>query len=231
MKNGLLVAFLAFAFAALGGEIEDSTKTVIRLLGSEDFEVRCAATNKLSLFGEEYIEKFLRLSKEQDDPEIAERLRMAARRIFEAKVAVRDERWLKLYGDLGVEFNSLYNYSSTDGSEAPKTYVSFVAYDGDAENKVKHCDLVLEVNGEKLGEHGECQSPLAGREYVVKLRRYKNTEHLANTMTIDQDDKDYEDLTVSIKVGWKEERFISKDEKESLLLSLWAEFNDKRKAK
>jgi hypothetical protein len=137
---------------------------LIPKLADDDFDERERVTEALSTYPAEYAKKFIIQSYSEPEPEIAWRLRVAAKHIFERKILTQDDRWKRLHGWLGIETTNVYptSYYSEGhamgmggggqggGGELIGLRVTWIGIDTPADcDKLSQDDVITAVNGVK----------------------------------------------------------------------------------
>lgn len=214
MKIFLVLLFLASSLFAADIDIN----ALVSQLGNDDFDMREQAQAKLAELPIEYASKFISRSKVEEDPEIQWRLRNVAKGIVLRRLIYPSVKWRTLHGTLGVTGASVWTrYGEPLGFIAAATDI-----ESDAHEKVKQYDVITAVDTE-MGSVND-MTFTADEVYTVKIRRYKNTNFISEQSKIDPDDKDFEDLEVKIKAGWKDHREVSRKAEEIIIEKLWDEF-------
>lgn len=174
----LFLAWVLFAFQATHAASTSDIGDLVKDLSDDRFEVREDANIKLGRLPSKYAKKFALMSRDgQYDLETRTRLLRASRIIYLRKIFPTTERYLRLFGLIGFEYEAI-NYDeeygcegdrdwaeeeveeeAEDGEEGPpweNGYKVVVTYpDTDADDKLRRWDLVIEVDGESPEEFFE----------------------------------------------------------------------------
>lgn len=198
----LVLLFLTSACAA------QDVDHLIRLLNDDDFDIREEATEKLGHLHRNYACKLYRLSFVVE-PEVRIRLRRAVHQIVERQIIQKDDRWLRLHGAIGVEYESIYpdppdTAVGRGGGGSEQEYrayyqwyrdrkaigykVSWIKIDSPAEDKLFWHDTIIEIDGrsitnvenDTLSTYGWLK---LGKTLTLKVKRYKNHEKFDETHT------------------------------------------------
>jgi hypothetical protein len=238
MKNALCLAMLLFTQILLAATPEQKMETIIPLLESDDFDVREKATRELVDLGEQAVPSLTKRYKAEAQPETKWRLMAAIKGIFIEKTLPKDPRYRKLYAEAGFEVYAEYDYDQqgqgpieTDDQghqymvrRQPTLLGLKVNADGfEGAADLKGDDLITEIDGNSIEENFE---PMAGQEYEMTVRRFKAENP-------DYRHGEYETKKIKVRVGWKEDRFLS-DHAKSQIIKLedeaWREYSQKLEA-
>lgn len=226
MKSILLLLAMALPVAGCASD-DDRIAKLLVALDDEDFDVREHAMLELGDFPEEYSKKFLEMSRKYENPELRERLYVAARMIFKKSILIKTDEWLKFHGTLGIEGNLRYHqlvHTNPDGTSisdwVPLGFMITFVSNENAKEQLNGSDIIIEIADVDLN----VLDVKAGHEYELKIRRYKDITQLENYYQ--RYTNDYEEFTIKVRAGWKDERFINPYAAEALMLKLWFEFKD-----
>lgn len=223
-----LLLCLVLAGSAWGTETDD----IIARFDDEDFDVREAATAALSHYSLEWAKTFLARAAKEETPEIAYRLRLAAKQIYFNESISKSREWLTLHGCLpfGGDPTNLYNIEDRDASQGgPNRVTTYVDcgylvlwIDDSAKDQIKSRDLVMTcTEGLSWGDI----KVEAGKEYQLSLRRYKDPESVGKDASyIDNGNKDFDTKEVTVKAIWKDPRQVPWMDEDAIIQSQWRKF-------
>lgn len=234
MKIALCLTLLLLAPVASAATLEDKISKILPLLESDDFDVREQATRSLTDLGEEAVEAIARLYKAETQPESKWRLMAAVKGIYLERVLPKDPRYRKLHADAGFEVYAEYDYnahgmgpieSDQEGHQymrrEPKLVGLRLSGDGlGGAEALKNGDTITHVNGAEVTDGFE---PMAGEEYEFAVTRKTTKEAEGGGYT-----ENSENLKVRVRVGWKEEQFLSdhtRTQLATLRLEAWREYS------
>ena len=230
-----MILGLILAGSCHAAEIDD----LVKQLTNEDYDIRQTATDKLSKYPEEYIERFYKMSLATDDPELRSRLRIASQGVFYKTRMQKNEEWLFFHGYLGLEGKTIQQNVIVETTEKQKNangeeveikhqyrydvigyIIEFISEDNKNE-KIEQFDMIIEINGEKVENVYGSIKVKADSEYKLKIRRFKDKK-IFEQYSINVDGQEHEeDFTVTIKAKWKEDRQINLSEEFLLADKLW----------
>lgn len=218
--------------SAAASEMDD----LVGKLASEDFDTREQATSKLAAYPEEYAKKFLDMSHKAEDPEVAYRLRVAAKAVYTNRVVVKSNEFRYIHGEIGIigQYMNIYDVDTymRDGEVAQRFVCSGAGYfvniinDG-AKEKIHDRDVIMSMKGiDGTWVSIYDMQVMADAEYDFTLRRYKDPESVGNNSQgyIDNTNKDFEEITVRVKAGWKEDKFVDHVKEFTLIERSWNAF-------
>ncbi len=238
----LIISILIFLAFSLGAA--ETMDVLVEKLASEDFDIREKATKELGNYPEEFAQKFLAMASKSNDAEVSYRLRSAARLIFSQIILGKDDSWLLMHGSLRLEGRAIsiivtadkndeqeQNYGYAQHTREIGFIVDFIFNDSPASN-LKQADIIEEIieDADGIKTKQEITKLRAGREYILKVRRYKDTMKMfleSNNYYIDAENKDYETLELKVKTGWKSDKELNVNDEYALAEKLWKEFSDK----
>jgi hypothetical protein len=217
VKTLVISSFLLCA--ALGAQdAPQGLSALMERLDDEDFNVREKASGELSDYPEEYVEKFLLMSREQaEHPEVWSRLKRAAKDVFHKTTILKDDYYLRMMGDVGFSQAYFFRWATKDdtwstvkkflGMYEPVGFViRGVNPAGPAAGKLQDGDIVMKVDGRKPWE--KYDNPgiwvLAGKPVTLTVRRYAQPKD-AISNGIEEGNRDYVQFEVVIVGGWKDE--------------------------
>lgn len=245
----ILALFLALAPLVLySGEqkLPDLDKLLVQM-DDEDFDVREEAMDALIWsFPEHYAMKFYTMSKDASlSLEVRTRLKIVAKRIVLERKVPQTEQYRRLFCLVGfsytVQWSEYDEYERAEGDE----YVQYYPVDSSkvigikidlvwplqwADGLLKEWDVITHADGEpieKFLDHPLVNWGLfmAGREYVLTVRRYKNIEEIkARGAILPSKDKEYETLKIKAKVEWKDAYRVNQDKVEQIKKNAWVNF-------
>lgn len=226
-----LAAWLIFAPVLMSTECQalDNIDQIIDKLGDNDFDVREDALEKLGSLSAKYSRAFLRRGEKlKDDPEIRERLFIAAKKIFESKIGGTDERWLQLWGTLGISYRLLYTYEYDDNWQRPREpmglIITWVDKEGASDGPLNRWDLITEIDGVAVAKDILSERVRAGAGYALTVKRYTHIDTIGDTGYIDPTDNDFKVLQIKINAGWKAQSEVDQSVAYALMESMWKEF-------
>jgi hypothetical protein len=219
---------------------QESLDDLVKKLGNDDFDVRVETTKKLGAYPSEFAKKFIEIASMSDDPEIAHRLRQAARFVFESKIGSQNDEWLLMHGSFcleGHEVSQIKPPEKKEGEEPPPEgsegyygygyntvsvgiYVNWVYEGGSSDGKITRWDIIEEVEGLTLNDILYHQKNIkVGQEYKFRFRRYKEAGEILKDDGYVNPEIKYEIMTVTLKAGYKN---ANPDEEQKLMDKLWA---------
>lgn len=219
----MLILALLVSFSASASELE----TLLARLEADDFDVRETATLELGQYPTEYAKKFLDMSRSAKDSEIAYRLLVASRLVFENTIMISDPRWLRLYGTLEADGDMHWVYvqqqpeAEVYGYNVSGILINFIVTDGVSDNKLYAWDFVVAINGKQEFNPMPIE---AGKEYEVTVHRYSDVEKIKTDGLNSNSNLEFKELKVKITAGWKEERFVDQSAKENVREITWREY-------
>lgn len=102
----ILIALCLLACVVKAEDFESQLKPLLVKMTDEDFVIRQEASEALERFPANYINKFLRMARDNKDPEIAYRLQQAAHHIFNNDLFCHDRRVRILQATIDIDYNN-----------------------------------------------------------------------------------------------------------------------------
>lgn len=217
----------------LAGSVEGAEPdSIIAQFDNDDFDIREAASEALGRYPLDWAKRFMAMSAKEDNPEIAYRLRLAARQIFFNQVTAKSREWRTLHGCLpfGGDHTNIFKVEDHDGANGtPNRVCTFVDsgylvlwVDDSVKDKIHSRDLVMSCTE---GVYWGDIKVEAEKEYTLSLRRYKEPESVARDTTyVDVGNTDYTVVEVKVTAVWKDPRTVTWMDEESIIQAKWKQY-------
>lgn len=224
MKMLLAFAFVIASMLVNGAELDD----LVKLLTSEDFDVRQTATEKLGNFPPEYAKTYLQMSVKEKDPEVRYRLRLAAEMVYLNKHLDKNAEWRKLNGTM--PFNGARWYSQTGNTTLYGMVHEYVCkgfvvtyVDETADKILKPGDVITECDKVKPDD---LPCGIAEEEYELSIRRYTDQTVVDEVITkhAPPEEGAHTEIKIKVKGVWKPEYERSAKQQFELYDRLWKAF-------
>jgi len=205
---------------------EDLDRAIMRL-GAEDYDEREAATEELGTLSAGYARVFLKLSSAIKDPEIRDRLGLAARKIFERQMGAKDERWLRLHGSLRISYQPHFLATFRGGEKEREPLgmaVCWVDSDGPSDNRLRIWDVITQIDGVKLGARDIDQLVKPGGAYELTVRRFADKALISERDYVTAEDSEFEELKIKVVAGWRSPHQVDQESARGVMTMLWQEF-------
>lgn len=207
---------------------------ILDKLGDEDFEVREAASAKLATYPAEWVKTFMLLAVQQDDPEVAYRLKLAAKQVYINTVITKSKEWRTLHGcfPFGGDHTNVFQVEERGADQNPSRVTTYITsgylvlwVDDSVKPWIHSRDFIMECSD---GVYWSDIKVAAGDTYTLSLRRYKDPESVAKDCTyVDDANKDFETVEVKVTAVWKDPRLVPWMEEDKIISSQWAAFRNR----